>query len=47
MAAPREYVVGLYNGYAETFDSHLQEALEYRTPTVIVESLALLFPGRR
>lgn len=46
-AAPREYVVGLYNAYAETFDSHLQEALEYRTPAVIVESLAVLFPGRR
>eukprot|EP00752_Nemacystus_decipiens_P002724 g2543.t1 len=46
-AAPREYVVGLYNAYAETFDSHLQEALEYRTPAVIVESLAAVFPGRR
>lgn len=46
-AAPREYVVGLYNAYAETFDSHLQEALEYRTPAVIVESLAVLFPERR
>ncbi len=46
-AAPREYVVGLYNAYAETFDSHLQGALGYRTPTVIVESLAVLFPGRR
>ena len=46
-SAPREYVVGLYNAYAETFDSHLQEALEYRTPSAIVESLAVLFPGRR
>ncbi|CAM9985373.1 unnamed protein product [Ectocarpus sp. 6 AP-2014] len=46
-SAPREYVVGLYNSYAETFDSHLQGALEYRTPTVIVESLRRLFPGRR
>ena len=45
--APREYVVGLYNAYAETFDSHLQEALEYRTPAVIVETLVGLFPGRR
>lgn len=45
-SAPREYVVGLYNAYAETFDSHLQEALEYRTPAIIVESLAVLFPGR-
>lgn len=40
-------MVGLYNGYADTFDSHLQEALEYRTPTVIVETLSVLFPGRR
>lgn len=46
-SAPREYVVGLYNSYAETFDSHLQEALAYRTPAVIVETLAALFPGRR
>lgn len=46
-SAPREYVVGLYNSYAETFDSHLQGALEYRTPTVIVENLRRLFPGRR
>ena len=47
LAAPREYVVGLYNSYAETFDSHLQGALEYRTPTVIVETLGALFPGKR
>ncbi|CAN0341761.1 unnamed protein product, partial [Ectocarpus sp. 13 AM-2016] len=33
-SAPREYVVSLYNSYAETFDSHLQGALEYRTPTL-------------
>ncbi|CAN0046802.1 unnamed protein product, partial [Hapterophycus canaliculatus] len=46
-AAPREYVVGLYNGYAETFDSHLQGSLAYRTPAVIVETLRVLFPGRR
>lgn len=45
--APREYVVGLYNSYAETFDSHLQGALAYRTPSVIVETLASLFPGKR
>lgn len=47
LAAPREYVVGLYNSYAETFDSHLQGALEYRTPTVIMETLGALFPGKR
>ncbi|CAM9448829.1 unnamed protein product [Laminaria digitata] len=47
LAAPREYVVGLYNSYAETFDSHLQGALGYRTPTVIVETLGVLFPGKR
>ncbi|CAM9207469.1 unnamed protein product, partial [Ectocarpus fasciculatus] len=46
-SAPREYVVGLYNAYAETFDSHLQGALEYRTPTIIMENLRRLFPGRR
>lgn len=45
-SAPREYVVGLYNSYAETFDSHLQGALEYRTPTVVVDNLRRLFPGR-
>ena len=45
--APREYVVSLYNSYAETFDSHLQGALSYRTPTVVVETLSTLFPRRR
>lgn len=45
--APREYVVRLYNSYAETFDSHLQGSLAYRTPSVIVETLASLFPGKR
>ncbi|CAM9693473.1 unnamed protein product [Scytosiphon promiscuus] len=47
VAAPREYVVGLYNAYAETFDSHLQGSLAYRTPTVIVETLRALYQGRR
>lgn len=45
--APREYVVGLYNSYAETFDSHLQGSLSYRTPTIVVETLSALFPGKR
>lgn len=45
--APREYVVGLYNSYAETFDSHLQGALAYRTPSIIMETLASLLPGKR
>lgn len=46
-AAPPEYVVALYNSYAETFDSHLQGALAYRTPSIVVETLATLLPGKR
>lgn len=45
--APREYVIALYNSYAETFDSHLQEGLAYRTPAIVIETLCSLFPGRR
>lgn len=46
-AAPREYVVALYNSYAETFDSHLLGALAYQTPTIMVDNLRSLFPNRR
>jgi len=40
--APAEYVAGLFDGYAERFDEHLVGALEYRTPELLAEELALL-----
>jgi predicted TPR repeat methyltransferase len=32
---PREMVAGLFDGYAEKFDSHLVGALQYRTPQLL------------
>lgn len=37
--APAEYVAGLFDGYAERFDQHLVETLEYRTPQLLAEEL--------
>ena len=36
---PREYVVGLYKGFAPTFDDTLVEKLHYRTPQLLREAL--------
>lgn len=47
-AAPTDYVVQLFDDYAETFDSHLQEVLRYQTPKRIRDSFDRLFPaGKR
>jgi predicted TPR repeat methyltransferase len=35
-ASPVEYVTGLFDQYAEAFDEHLVETLEYRTPALLV-----------
>eukprot|EP00518_Triparma_eleuthera_P002995 CAMPEP_0182454628 /NCGR_PEP_ID=MMETSP1319-20130603/1180_1 /TAXON_ID=172717 /ORGANISM="Bolidomonas pacifica, Strain RCC208" /LENGTH=439 /DNA_ID=CAMNT_0024652649 /DNA_START=185 /DNA_END=1504 /DNA_ORIENTATION=- len=37
---PREYVIGLYKGFAPTFDDTLVEKLHYRTPQLLREALA-------
>ena len=45
-ASPVEYVKGLFDQYADTFDEHLVETLEYKTPTVLVDVMrTLLMPA--
>ena len=45
--APRDYVVDLFNGYADRFDAHLEQ-LEYRVPELLRAALGrLLPPGRQ
>lgn len=43
-AAPRHYVEGLFDGYAEQFDKHLLQALNYRAPQVLVDQLRSMRP---
>jgi len=43
--APRDYVVTLFDWYAESFDNHLQGRLNYRTPELICEQIGRLRPG--
>ncbi|HSV36478.1 MAG TPA: methyltransferase domain-containing protein [Ramlibacter sp.] len=43
--APREYVQGLFDGYAGDFETHLTQVLKYRAPQVLVEGLRA--SGRR
>lgn len=38
-SAPAEYVAGLFDGYADRFDEHLVETLEYRTPELLSQEL--------
>ena len=38
-APPRQYVESLFDGYADGFEEHLVEVLNYRAPTVLVEEL--------
>jgi predicted TPR repeat methyltransferase len=38
-APPREYVEGLFNSYAEGFDRHLVEVLNYRVPEALTKEL--------
>lgn len=42
--APRQYVESLFDGYASGFDAHLQQALRYDVPQVLVPRMAA---GRR
>lgn len=43
--APRHYVEALFDGYADTFDSHLVRALHYDAPRALTQPLAAA--GRR
>jgi predicted TPR repeat methyltransferase len=45
-AAPAEYVTGLFDQYADAFDEHLVEDLEYKTPAFLVDAMrARVEPG--
>lgn len=37
--APQDYVVGLFDGYAEKFDRHLVEGLRYRAPSLLRDAV--------
>ncbi|MBF0357846.1 MAG: tetratricopeptide repeat protein [Magnetococcales bacterium] len=43
-SAPREYVKGVFNSYADNFENHLVKTLEYKTPSLINEAI-LNFAG--
>jgi predicted TPR repeat methyltransferase len=38
-SAPIEYVKGVFNSYADNFESHLIKTLEYKTPSLIKEAI--------
>ena len=42
-AAPAQYVLGLFDNYAETFDTHLVQVLHYKAHTVLVDNLRGLY----
>jgi predicted TPR repeat methyltransferase len=39
-APPRRYVQALFDGYAEGFEQHLREVLDYRAPDLLVRGLS-------
>ena len=46
-ALPSAYVARLFDQYAPRFEAHLTEALRYRAPAQIAQTLAAAAPGRR
>ncbi|MGC4061152.1 MAG: tetratricopeptide repeat protein [Aquabacterium sp.] len=42
--APEQYVVGVFNNYAGTFDAHLQETLHYHVPAELTALLTRACP---
>jgi predicted TPR repeat methyltransferase len=42
--APQDYVVNLFDWYADTFDHHLQGRLNYQTPELVCGQIARLRP---
>jgi predicted TPR repeat methyltransferase len=47
VSAPRSYVQGLFDDYADRFDAHLLNALRYRGHEILVDALKRAAPGRR
>ncbi len=45
-AAPSDYVAGLFDQYARSFDAHLVGTLGYRTPELLMALLRPLLPAR-
>lgn len=45
-SAPPAYVQALFDQYAGHFDEHLEQALEYRAPRMLVAALAPYLPGK-
>jgi predicted TPR repeat methyltransferase len=43
-AASKEYVIGLFDRYADHFDEHLVDKLKYRTPSLLFDSIMRLVP---
>jgi predicted TPR repeat methyltransferase len=44
-AAPVDYVKGLFDQYADAFDTHLLETLEYQTPALLIDMMRELVPS--
>ncbi len=42
--APDDYVARVFDGYADKFDAHLTQELQYRTPELLVAALAEILP---
>jgi predicted TPR repeat methyltransferase len=45
VAAPKEYVIGLFDRYADHFDEHLVGKLRYRTPSLLLDAVMRLAPS--
>jgi predicted TPR repeat methyltransferase len=45
-SAPRAYVAGLFDEYADRFDEHLQQHLRYNTPKEISEALRAVYAAQ-
>jgi predicted TPR repeat methyltransferase len=45
VAASKEYVIGLFDGYADRFDEHLVDKLQYRIPNLLFDAILPLAPS--
>ena len=43
--ASKEYVIGLFDRYADHFDEHLVDKLQYRTPNLLFDAITRLVPA--
>lgn len=46
-AAPEDYVTTVFDNYANNFDAHLQDVLQYRTPQLIAAAVEAVMPAGR